>query len=346
MGSLTAYSGLTTKLRAMRSRLLTDTQFREIVELDNVPAVVGYLRQYPGYQRVFGSLDEQALHRGNVERLLRESAYKDYSKIYSFASAGQRNFLKLYFMRFECHFLKLCLTQIFDHRDVLQDTVRYREFFSHHSELDVDALSSAVTVDELRDRLKDTDYYQPLAALENITNPTLFDYEMALDLFVFKKQWKKKEKLLGKEEAAILEKILGTKFDMLNLQWIRRSKLYYHMTAADIYGLILPVNHKLSRDLIRQMVEAESPEMLEDLIHQSYYGRQAPDYGAETMESLYTAIMKHMLMSASRNDPYSLAMVYCYMYLKEHEVDRLIIALECVRYKVPPDEAMELVNCR
>ena len=37
MGSLLSYSGLTTKIRAMQSRLLTDDQYRELAELKSVP---------------------------------------------------------------------------------------------------------------------------------------------------------------------------------------------------------------------------------------------------------------------------------------------------------------------
>lgn len=40
MGSLLSYSGLTTKIRAMQSRLLTDDQYRELAELKSVPQAV------------------------------------------------------------------------------------------------------------------------------------------------------------------------------------------------------------------------------------------------------------------------------------------------------------------
>ena len=45
MGSLLSYSGLTTKIRAMQSRLLTDDQYRELAELKSVPQAVTYLKQ-------------------------------------------------------------------------------------------------------------------------------------------------------------------------------------------------------------------------------------------------------------------------------------------------------------
>ena len=44
MGSVLSYSGLSTKIRAMQSRLVTDEQLEEIVQLPNVPQVTAYLK--------------------------------------------------------------------------------------------------------------------------------------------------------------------------------------------------------------------------------------------------------------------------------------------------------------
>ena len=43
MGSVLSYSGLSTKIRAMQSRLVTDEQLEEIVQLPNVPQITAYL---------------------------------------------------------------------------------------------------------------------------------------------------------------------------------------------------------------------------------------------------------------------------------------------------------------
>ena len=55
MGSLLSYSGLTTKIRAMQSRLLTDDQYRELAELKSVPQAVAYLKQQPAYEAILDS---------------------------------------------------------------------------------------------------------------------------------------------------------------------------------------------------------------------------------------------------------------------------------------------------
>ena len=75
------------------------------------------------------------------------------------------------------------------------------------------------------------------------------------------------------------------------------------------------------------------------LLEQTYYAKRYDSFKVDTLESMYAAIMKHILSSESRQDPYSVATIYSYLYHKEHEVNRLIIALECVRYRISADEA-------
>ena len=49
--------------------------------------------------------------------------------------------------------------------------------------------------------------------------------------------------------------------------------------------------------------------------------------GTDTLEEMYSWIMKHILLQETRKDPYSVACIYCYLYLKEHETDRLTTLL-------------------
>ena len=70
---------------------------------------------------------------------------------------------------------------------------------------------------------------------------------MTLDLYYFHTLWKTKDKILKKRDLEEITRACGSNFDLLNLQWIYRSKKYYHMASADIYALLIPVNYKLSR---------------------------------------------------------------------------------------------------
>ena len=49
MGSLLSYSGLSTKIRAMQSKLMSEQQYKEIAQLGSVIQIVAYLKKQPGF---------------------------------------------------------------------------------------------------------------------------------------------------------------------------------------------------------------------------------------------------------------------------------------------------------
>ena len=85
MGNLLAYSGIVTKIRAMKSKLLKPEQFEAIAALGSVPEVVDYLKKNTAYAEALSSLEESQIHRGNIEKVLVQSLYHDYTKMYILA---------------------------------------------------------------------------------------------------------------------------------------------------------------------------------------------------------------------------------------------------------------------
>ena len=88
MGNLLAYSGIVTKVRAMQAKLLTDEDFQNIAAFHTVTEVAAYLKEHPGYRNVLADMDENRLHRGEIEKLLVQSLYSDYTRLYRFSGTG------------------------------------------------------------------------------------------------------------------------------------------------------------------------------------------------------------------------------------------------------------------
>lgn len=344
MSGLMSYSGLTTKIRAKEHNFITEAGFREIAELPGVPQVVSYLKNHPGYAAVLSDLNETDLHRGQVEMALENAALLDYASLYRFSNQSQRKFLQLYSKRFEIRLLKKCLSDIFDHRDIATDLSGLSKYFDQYSNLNAEHLSASTTIDEFIENLKGSDYYDGLKRMVKADNPTLFDYEVALDLYYFSYIWKYKNKILKKKDLELITAAYGNKFDMLNLWWIHRSKRYFHMESPDIYALLIPVQYKLRKDQIKAFVESETEEEFAAILAATYYGKTYTDLSPDTLEDMYTYILKHVLTRESRQHPYSAATIYSYLYQKEHEIRRLIIALECIRYGLPADETMKYIT--
>ncbi len=346
MKGLMAYSGLATKVRAMQGHLLTQDDFLAVVHLPDIPAVAAWLRQKPSYAAVLKDLNAAAVHRGELEPHLRESVYQDFAKIYRFADKRQREFLQLYSMRYETAFLKECLQYVLGLRAVRPDPLRLERHLSKASRLPFRDLAAASSLQELAGHLEKTPYHAPLSAVMTAASPTLFDCETALDLCCFSRVWRERKNVVSRADLPGLTEFCGAEFDMLNLMWIRRCKKYYSMTPAEIIALLIPIEYRLRQEERNALAEAASTEELDLLIEKTWYGRHFTGLSGETLEADHSRILKEILTHEAVRCPYSISAVYSYLYQKEHEADRLIIALECVRYQVPAEEAMLYLSTR
>lgn len=339
MGGLLAYSGITTKVRAMKSHFISDTQFREMASLDSVAEAVDYLKQFPSYEQIFLSLDEGQLHRGTIEQRLNLSLYQDFAKLYRFSNLSQRKFLDLYFMHYEIAILKKCLRSALDHRKFELDLSLFQDFFDKHSKLDLMKLSGSESLSELISNLDGSPYYDLPAHLPDTSKPNLFDYEMHLDLMYFKAMWKNKSKFLTRDEQKILSQCFGSRLDMLNIQWIYRSIKYYRIPSVDIYSLLIPVEYRLKKEAIIRLAEAGSLEEFYTQLQNTYYGgleladlNEKPD-----LEGLYEKVLNRIHKITSQHDPYSIASLNSYLYFKELEIQRIITVIESIRYGIGAD---------
>ena len=96
-----AYSGITTKVRAMSAKLLKEKDYDTIAGLGTVTEAIEYLKDKTAYAPYVERMDVSLYHRGNVEKILYQSLFDDYSRIFRFAGMEQKTFLKLYWKRYD-----------------------------------------------------------------------------------------------------------------------------------------------------------------------------------------------------------------------------------------------------
>ena len=152
-GNLLAYSALTTKIKAMHSKLLTNEQYEELAHFTTVADAFAYLQKLPYYEELFADIDPSTIHRGQIEWLLNFSTYSDFSKIYCFAQKRQRKYLNLYFMRYEIQTLKRYMRAMLDPRQSTSISVIENDF-EKHSKIDTQKLSQTTTMEEFINCLK------------------------------------------------------------------------------------------------------------------------------------------------------------------------------------------------
>ncbi|MBB5264695.1 V/A-type H+-transporting ATPase subunit C [Catenibacillus scindens] len=348
--ALMNYSGISAKVRAMKGRLLDREAYYNIASMQSVPEFLSWIKTVPSYIKVFESVPETVLHRGEIEKLLQLALYDDYARIYAFAGPDQRKFLKVYFRRYEIQIVKTFLHLIFDHRDILFDTSLIPPHFRDQSSISLDALSRCKSLDEFFEVIEHSDYYPLLKALKDRTDVSLFDYELALDIYFFKFLWKLKDKVLKAWELEQMTKIYGTQIDLLNILWIYRSKRFYQVEPSQMYSNLIPVHFRLTPSYIRRLIESETLDEYRELLGRSFYGRALTSVEQSAADSdtalwrMYQEIMRNLRRQAARKYPYSLAVIEEYLFLREEEINRLTTAMECIRYGLDADQTLRYVQ--
>ena len=340
MGNVMTYSGITVKIRAMQAKLLKDGDYEQIASMRSVPEVTEFLKEKPAYEKYLEEMDSTLYHRGNVEKILYQSLFDDYSRIFRFGGPQQKQFLKTYWKRYEVDVINYCLRIVFNHYQIPFDLDYKKEYFDRYSQISIDALVALKNVEELVDNLAGTEYYEPLKKIREMETATLFDYDMALELYYFITLWKRQKRLLKGKELKLYARDCGTKIDLLNLQWVYRAKKYYHMLPPDIYSLTIPIHYRLSVKEYKTLVETPSLEEFLRQAENTWYARKYDFGDGRTMEQTYKDCLRHLYLADRRKNPYSVASIYTYLYLKEEEIDKLTTALECIRYGLPRSETL------
>ena len=340
MGNVMSYSGIVTKVRAMQAKLLTEKDFENIANLKSVPEAIDYLKEKPAYADYVNRMDVSLYHRGNVEKVLYQSLFDDYTRIFRFAGMEQKKFLKIYWKRYEIDLINYCLRIIFNHYDKPFDLEYKKEFFDKYSQISIDKLITSRNIVELVDNLRGTEYYAPLQKLRDAEDANLFDYDLALDLYYFSSMWKKNKRLLKGKELELYTRDCGTKIDLLNIQWIYRAKKYYHMLPPNIYSLTIPIHYRISVEEFKMLVEAPTLEEFERQLGTTYYAKKLVGFEGKKLEHIYKECLKRLYLSDRRKNPYSIATVNTYLFLKEEEIYKLTTALECIRYGLSSRETL------
>ena len=342
---LLAYSGITTKVRAMESRLLKPEQFRELAEQEDVRSAADYLKEQPAYAEVFDGLDDTKLHRGYIEQILTQSEYQDFTRLYRFSSMKQRKFLDLYFKHYEVEVIKKLLRHMLGGREGQTDLSMFQGFFEKHSELDLETLCRAKNFSEFTEALEGTVYGKLLSQMQEKGQTGVFDCELNLDRFYFQLLWKLRNKLLSKTERKILDDCFGSRLDLLNIQWICRARSFYRLSQAEIYALLIPVHYRLRADKVKLLVEAEDDAKFFAVLRETPYGKQEELQTGQMpdIQLLSNQMLNRIYGRTGHRYPHSPAVLDSYLYRKELEMRKIVTALEGIRYGLPASEIMGLL---
>ena len=345
MKGISTYGAVATKIRGMRSHLLSTEDYERMASAGSVKEIVTFLKSHPSYAPVLEDLDPDNMRREAFERMILRSVFRDHSKIAHFLNQKHKDLLTVFATQYELRLINNCIRMMYNKYLDRIDLSVYRPMYEGSPNFDFDKVIAADDIDSLIRALERSPYQEPIKKVrDQAENAELFDYETALNRFYFSYFWEAIRKIDSSEDRDVMMDIHGSEIDMLNLIWVYRAKAYYSVSGKEISGFLIPAYHKVKPRQIAEMVAANSPEEVLKLIAQTKYARVFDTSDPGGMETAYKAHITHLNAKVRREHPYSFAVIAAYSADKKEEVDRIVRITESVRYGYAPKLIMEVLN--
>ena len=331
-----------TKARAMYGKRLKQDDYLALISFKDISEAAGYLKQHPAYSKALSDINQQLIHRGHLEALIRREYYDEYARLCFNLFGGDKKFLNLFVLSYEMELLLLAVRNADTRRDDTEFGDFKSRYIDQHSELDFVKLLSIKGHSALLDELRDTKYYDILQpAMDKDQHIDYILAERLLSGNYYSKLRQNMKKNLDKPSAAIIQNLFGTVKDLNNLIRIYRLKNYYGADSTEIKLNLLRPYYKLKEDMVDKLIAGDCSlisisKALGGTVYKGLIFGDKDRYIEDYADIRILEMAKRTLHFSSCAP----AVVYSYMLFKRIEIKNIKIIIESLRYQVDKDLAL------
>ena len=336
---LIKYSAVAAKIRAMYGNRLREEDFAYLAACKSVSAATAFLKAHPAWSLILDEAAPADIHRGQLERMLRNSLLEEYQRIFQFLTSEDHPLMKYPLLRFEIEqilsFLRLM-------RSGAPQEYRYSppSFFQQKSKINFPAFSQCTDYTSFLEILRPTDFYPVLAPLASPSEP-LPAYPMVdhvLESYFFSTMLSAIDRYYHGTVRKTLESSVAMQVDILNIIHAIRLRRFLSDRHADISGYLIPFYFHITQEWIGKVYSAPDEDAVSLLLSSSDYRKVFASYTEETIEENYYRALYEFNIRHIRTGVPNVYTPMAYLYLKEIELKDLITVIECIRYGVSQDK--------
>lgn len=335
LNTVQKYSYINAKLRGKIGNILSPEFFTRMENGRSVPEVLELLNTTP-YKKL-NTIYDKTGDLKSCELALLETEIKDIVKLIPDFGKKEIPFLEALLLGFEIdnikNALRLWFDQIIRKRNI---TTRISYFYRDKIIYDIDyeAIINSRDAKEIPPFFKETPFYHLIenTISEVIDTKTLFDLEIALDIFYFGNLIDSANKLSRTDTPAALTFIKG-EIDNENILGALRVKKYYNIDRE----CFIPGGATVTQEIFTRLKNGSEEEMFKALAQS--LGSTAPLPGTDIMKTIQIISEKHQekqLRYAHRTlagAPFTIGTFLAYTLLKRSEIDRVRYILNSKYYE-------------
>ncbi len=338
------YSRPNAELRGMVSRLLSPAQIRALAAAPDLEGALRMLMDTP-YQPRLSTLPEGVAAVAAAERVLLESLVESYQRVALLLRGRAAALVIEMSRRWDLDNLKAILRAKV--RGEPAEVVRSLLVpLGRLSQLPLEDLLRAEDVEAIARALEGTEFEQPLrhSLPRYAAEGSLFPVETALDLHYYRRLWATVVDLPPSDRQKA-EPMMGTRYDLLNVEWIVRYRLLYGLSPEETFNYTLPHGRHIDDAVVRHAAAADGMEGIAAALPEPYRSLlaglgTAPD-PIERLGVLTQRYLVGVARAALAGYPFHVGVAIAFLWLKEAEAHDIRAALEAKRYDRPPEAILE-----
>lgn len=252
------------KIKAIYGLRLKERDYEIMLKMKSVSDIALFLKQHPLYRDILRPINENDLHRNQLEELIRKNTFRTSLKLIQFAYMKDQAFYDLSYIK---HEIDLILGQF---RDIISETTDQSVsdaplYLRKHIRFDILKLAKADTYAKVLDVLQGTDYYDHIKKFyrEKREDIRYADIEKELEIYFYDTIFARIDQTYSGKLAADLKDIYLTKIELDNIIKIYRLKKFYNTPPDLIKDALI---WKYSKIKEKEMDELVSIRFAEDLL--------------------------------------------------------------------------------
>ena len=330
------------KAHAMHGNLLTAQDYDELLRKRSVNEIADYLKNSACYRDILGDINENSIHRGHLESLLRRDLYDKYTRLCHYEVSRTESFFSYFITDAETDQILRCIMYI--NAEKSEDFItKLPGFLIEHASFDLLSLAHAHTIDELILALNHTPYAKIIAQVRENHKDDYTHYEIALKTYVYSNFINIVEKKSGKKQRKELLTLIKTSVELLNISTIYRCKLIFKKSDEEIRQLIIPFWCKYTQKTVDKLLEAEDESSFLKLFDSSAYGKTSEhidfNYIKNYTERIKFALNKRILYFSTN----PLSVLYAFVTLCQIQIFNVTNIIEGVRYNLETKDIEKLL---
>lgn len=327
-----------TKLKALYGKRLTASDYEQLINKYSISGVASYLKNETLYRTTLESINENFIHRGQLELLLKIANFEKYTKFFNYKLNENINIFKYIVLKNELEQI-LTAIRLFNTGEMKKYAVELPVFLLKHTKINLKDLADVKNFDDLLKIFKGTIYYNSLKMF-TLENGKIDIIKCETELR--KAFYNKIISLIDEKDRETLE-IFLIDIEILNISIIYRLKKFFNKDKEYIKSCLLPFFYYLNEDIIEKMIDSQTAEEIFKIISTTKYKK----YCDETFFSNISFFSKKILYNILKKriwftNSYQYVMI-SYIYLMDIELKNIITIVECIGYKFKAKEIKELL---